>query len=216
LKKLALKKHVVWDWNGTLLNDVHHVVDIINEILKDHSLPLIDQQKYKDIFAFPVRDYYQKLGFQLTKEEFENVSHRFVDTFNQRISNCELFPFAKPLLQKVKSLNKRQSILSATDQQSLNWVVEKFEVHLYLDAWFGIADKYAASKLARGQELIRASGIAPEETILIGDTDHDLEVGRELGMDVILLAHGHQSETRLRKIHDQVLQISPYCHPNDL
>lgn len=214
LQKVASKKHVIWDWNGTLLNDVHHVVSIINEILVDHSLPTINETQYKDLFMFPVREYYKKLGFQITQKEFEDLSHRFVDTFNQRIHNCSLFPYSKPILQQIKASKKRQSILSATDQVSLNWVVEKFEVHSLLDAWYGIGDKMASSKLARGHELIADSGISPIDTILIGDTNHDLEVGQELGVEVILLAHGHQSEARLRHVHHDVLQINPYHHPN--
>lgn len=214
LEKISQKQHVIWDWNGTLLNDVHHAVNIINEILHDHELPKITQNQYKDIFGFPVRSYYQKLGFNM--DLFEELSHRFVDTFMDRISDCSLFPHTQPVLGKIKSMGKRQSILSATDQENLNWMMKRFELENFLDDWFGIGDKFASSKLEQGKKLIQKSEIDPKDTVLIADTDHDLEVGKELGIEVILLSHGHQSEGRLKQIHSQVLTLNPYHHPNGL
>lgn len=207
LQSISNKKHVIWDWNGTLLDDVHHVVEIMNEILVDHSLPHLDQIKYKSIFGFPVRNYYEKLGFDFNTANFENLSYRFVDTYMQRLSNCKIFPHTKNLLKAVKDQNKTQSILSATDQKSLNYSIEHFGLSEYFDHLFGIENKFAASKLEQGKKLIQTANVPLKDSVLIGDTDHDFEVGKELGVDVILLAHGHQSEERLKAVHHHVKVI---------
>lgn len=208
LQSISNKKHVIWDWNGTLLDDVHHVVEIMNEILSEHALPLLDQKKYKSIFGFPVQMYYEKIGFDFSKTNFENLSHRFVDTYMDRLSNCKVFPHTKKLLKAVKDQNKIQSILSATDQVSLNHAIHHFELSEYFDNLFGIENKFAASKLEQGRKLLEKTQIALTDTVLIGDTDHDLEVGQKLGVDVILLAHGHQNEDRLKAAHHNVKTIS--------
>ena len=82
-----------------------------------------------------------------------------------------------------------------------------FALEPYFDFVYGIEDKLAASKLHRGHDLIRASGVAPGKTILIGDTDHDLEVAQALGISVVLVTHGHQSTERLRRIHQNVVDV---------
>ncbi len=46
--------------------------------------------------------------------------------------------------------------------------------------------------------------IDPGQLILVGDTDHDLEVGDALGIDVLLVTGGHQSHARLSKRHSRV------------
>lgn len=207
LNKIAHKKHVIWDWNGTLLDDVHHAVNTINGLLKNHSLPLLTQEQYKNIFGFPVKKYYEKLGFDFDKVSFEDLSFSFVDSFMKKISDCQLFPHVRPLLGTIKSSGKRQSILSAADQDSLNFLMKRYELEHYLDDWFGISDIYASSKLEQGRKLLQKSQIDPQDTVLIGDTDHDFEVGKELGIDVILVSHGHQCERRLKALHHDVVQI---------
>ena len=66
-------KHIIWDWNGTLLDDVDIVIDCMNSLLKKRNLPLLHVDKYKDIFTFPVKDYYSQLGFDFTTEPFEKT-----------------------------------------------------------------------------------------------------------------------------------------------
>lgn len=62
------KDHIIWDWNGTILNDVDHAVAMMNTLLVEHNLPLIDREYYREIFDFPVLHYYQKLGFNFEKQ----------------------------------------------------------------------------------------------------------------------------------------------------
>src|SRR5262245_43055202 len=51
--------HVIWDWNGTLLNDVTHAIDTINFLLEPRGLPLMSIERYREIFGFPIRRYYE-------------------------------------------------------------------------------------------------------------------------------------------------------------
>ena len=56
-------KHIVWDWNGTLLDDLWLSIKAINIVLKRHNLPQVNDKKYLNLFIFPVIEYYKKLGF---------------------------------------------------------------------------------------------------------------------------------------------------------
>ena len=60
--------HIIWDWNGTLINDAWLFVEIMNEELKDRKLPLITVKDYRKHFTFPVKKYYENLGFNFEKE----------------------------------------------------------------------------------------------------------------------------------------------------
>ena len=63
-------KHIVWDWNGTLLNDNWLAIKAINILLKRYNLPLITLEQYLAVFTFPVIDYYKELGFDFNKTSF--------------------------------------------------------------------------------------------------------------------------------------------------
>jgi phosphoglycolate phosphatase len=64
----------------------------------------------------------------------------------------------------------------------------------------GLNDRYANGKIENGLKLIKESLISPSETILIGDTLHDFEVAKEMGIDCIFISSGHQSMKRLKAI----------------
>jgi phosphoglycolate phosphatase len=99
----------------------------------------------------------------------------------------------------------RHSVLSASDQNHLKVQLQDYGVLKHFDFTFGIQDHYAGGKIHRGRELVEQLQVDVKDLLLIGDTNHDLEVGDALGVDVLLIAHGHQSVSRLRDVHHLVL-----------
>ena len=204
---LETKRHIIWDWNGTLLSDIEHAVRSVNRLLREEMLDETNVEAYKKIFGFPVVDYYKVLGFDTTPWKFNELCERFNDYFHEDLHLCELWPGARETLAHVHRSGKTQSLLSASEHGLLLKSVKMFQIEEFFHHVHGIADKKAGSKVDRGHELMKKAGVAPEHTIMIGDTDHDLEVGQALGIDVILVEHGHQCPTRLRAVHHNVLKI---------
>lgn len=207
LKAIENKKHIIWDWNGTILNDVDYVIAIMNEILRSCNMDIITKEKYKNIFEFPVRLYYDALGFDYKKWPFEKLCHDFVSMYMKDIHQCLPFDHVIPVLSEVSKSDKVQSVLSATDQASLDIMIKHYNFEDTFDYTFGIKDKFAASKIDRGIELMKSVAVSKQDTLMIGDTLHDLEVGTELGIDVLLLDHGHQCGDKLRAHYDRVASI---------
>lgn len=201
------KKHIIWDWNGTLLNDLDHAVTINNRMLEDEGLKPITMEEYKRDFSFPVIEYYRKLGFDCSPESFHELCERFNQYFYDGLQACTLWPGAIETLGFVKATGLKQSVLSASQQQMLENSIKHFGIDGYFDHLIGIADKKAASKVDRGRELIQLAGIKQEDTLMIGDTDHDHEVAQALGIDLILVEHGHQNIERLNAVHHKVVRV---------
>jgi phosphoglycolate phosphatase len=209
-KAITQKDHVIWDWNGTLLADVDHAVRTANSLLKEHQLPLIDRVQYRQLFQFPVIEYYRALGFDFSKESFESLCHKFVDRFMKGIPDLPLYPEMKSVLNGLYEEGRTQSILSATDQVNLDWMVSHFGLTGIFRFVYGIDNRLAGSKIHRGVELIQNSQIDPRKTVMIGDTVHDLEVAQALGIDCVLISHGHQCHTRLRTHHNVVIVVDEF------
>lgn len=205
LNALSGKKHIIWDWNGTLLSDVDHCIETVNQLLAQNNLKELSREKYQEVFDFPVFDYYKRIGFDFSKIDFVDLSHRFVENYMSGVHKCGLPEIMKDVLLETRRLSQKQSILSASDQTSLDQMISHFEIGHLFDHIYGIGDKFAASKLERGRELLSIAAVAIEDTVLVGDTIHDLEVGKELGIDVVLLAHGHHSYEKLAKVHSVVI-----------
>ncbi|MDP3147977.1 MAG: HAD hydrolase-like protein [Ignavibacteria bacterium] len=192
-------KHIIWDWNGTLFNDVEVCVSIVNSLLSKRNLPILSHEKYKDIFTFPVKDYYVTAGFDFEKESFEIIGKEWIDEYELRKHECGLSNSALPVLEKISSMNIEQSILSAYSQHTLVEVVEHCGVKKYFSHLVGLDNIYASSKVKLGKELMKKLELKNGEAILIGDTTHDFDVATEIGADCILLASGHQNRKNLER-----------------
>ena len=76
-------QHIIWDWNGTLVDDAWIFVRLMNEELRNRQLPLINTQTYRKKFTFPVKKYYENLGFDFQKESFEGVGYNFIQKYKK-------------------------------------------------------------------------------------------------------------------------------------
>ena len=192
-------KTIFWDWNGTLLNDTRICIDAINIMLRDRQKDEISMDTYRDIFTFPVRDYYVKAGFNFDEEPFETPALEFIDHYDALIRNATLFEDASSSLEILQERGYMQMILSAMEQDFLSETVAMHSIGHFFSKISGIDNHYAAGKVDNARKLIAGLDDHAGEIIMIGVTIHDHEVGEELGIEVILVSRGHQSEERLKK-----------------
>ena len=189
--------HLIWDWNGTLLDDLDLCIDVMNAILERRQLPQLHRARYHALFDFPVRTYYERLGFDPVEDSFARLSVEFISGYDARRLESALHPAARQVLAAASAAGLRQSILSAYRQETLHEIVQHFGLAAHFDHIAGLANIHAHSKLALGHALVRRLAIAPARILLVGDTLHDLEVARELGGDCALIAAGHHPFERL-------------------
>jgi len=191
---------IIWDWNGTLLNDTDICIETINCLLSDRKLPIVSRKKYLELFGFPVIDYYKKIGFDFDKEPFEIPAHQYIDIYTSKIKECQLHRSALEVLTYFKNRGFRQMILSASELTVLEHSINYFNIIHYFEAITGLNNHFATSKAELDLNMFRQIRIVPEEACLIGDTSHDFEVATQLGCQCILVANGHQSFKKLKKI----------------
>jgi phosphoglycolate phosphatase len=189
---------VVWDWNGTLLNDSGHTLKVICRILKEEGLPEISIDQYRKHFGFPISKYYQSLGLPSEGPEFDRVAHRFVNGYRDFYDELELYKDALSLLDTVKSLSIKQYVLSAAQLDDLKMQMGKFEISHYFEDLSGATDIYAHGKIEQAKVMKRYfESKNYKKGLYIGDTDHDYEVSQVLGFDFCFSKEGHQCESKI-------------------
>jgi phosphoglycolate phosphatase len=188
---------IIWDWNGTLLNDVELCVEIVSELVEPHRDEPLTLEEYKAIFGFPIIDYYQKIGIDLARESFEQLTYKFISQYNDRVRACALHQGVTATLDLFRRRNLSQFILTAAHKEDVEKLLAHFEIEDYFQGIEGLDNHRAESKVERGKALIRNHGIQQERTLLVGDTIHDFEVAEAMGVDCILISNGHQSKDRL-------------------
>ena len=190
-------KHIIWDWNGTLLNDNWLSIKAINILLERYNLPAINKEKYLEIFTFPVIEYYKKLGFDFNKTPFSIVGTEFIEEYTKRMFKAEMQYGAKEILNYFFKIGISQSLLSAAKQQMLDDLMKFHKLEKYFLKVSGLTDHYANSKVNAGKSWIKELKYDSKEVLLIGDTLHDVEVANEIGTECVLIARGHNNYSRL-------------------
>ncbi len=189
--------HVLWDWNGTLLDDTALCIDIMNGLLSERGLPLLDKARYQQLFDFPVVEYYQRLGFDFRRDPFERIGAEFIHRYEQRRMEARLQPAAHATLSSLRRAGYTQSMLSAYRQDTLESLLNAFALREFFDDVVGSDNVYAHGKTAQGQTWMRAQSIDPQTVILIGDTRHDFEVAEAMGCQCLLVADGYHPRSKL-------------------
>lgn len=198
-------KTIIWDWNGTLLNDVAYAMGCMNQVLAKRNMPLLTKDRYRKIFGFPVREYYQRAGFDFRTEPFEVVSAEFIAHYYRNLSTPKLYPGARDLVLELSSFGIIQCILSAMEIEPLHQQLRMNGVHDFMKYVYGLNHTHATSKVEIGRNLLRHVGNRAGDSLFIGDTMHDAEVGGALGLEVVILAHGHHAPTILIEGGNSVL-----------
>jgi phosphoglycolate phosphatase len=193
-------KTIIWDWNGTLLDDVDICIEAINLLLKSRNHPALSKTSYREIFTFPVRDYYVKAGFDFSVESFDEIAIEFMDLYFKKLPHVSVFREAIMVLETFSRHNFYQVLISAMEHQSLVMSVKEKGIYNFFDSISGISDHFAAGKTENAKKLIGSLNPELSTTLLIGDTIHDYEVAKELGVQCLLVANGHQSANRLKKL----------------
>lgn len=191
-------EHIIWDWNGTLFNDVQLCVELGNELLISRGLPEMSYEYYREIFSLPVIRYYEKAGFDFSKESFENLGRVWMDRYEERKYECDLYGDVKNVLRKISDMGISQYVLSAYSQNDLVQIIEYYGISEYFSNIKGLHHIYADSKLHLGVELLEEIDTRPGHILIVGDTHHDFEISKELGVKAVLFSRGHQNRKILK------------------
>jgi phosphoglycolate phosphatase len=195
--RLKKYKHIIWDWNGTLLDDAWLCVEILNDMLTRRKMKKTTLPQYQADFDFPVIGYYRKIGFDFEKESFDDVAREYISAYESQRRRCSLRAGVVDIIKSLKAESVSQSVLSASQKSSLVEALGLFKLTGFFENVAGLDDYYAHSKMDIGKNLMNNLSADHKEILLIGDTTHDYEVACELGTDCLLTPAGHQSKERL-------------------
>lgn len=198
-------EHIIWDWNGTLVDDLSLNVDIVNSMLSQRGMAPVTCEHYREIFSFPIQACYGELGFDFDKEPFAQLSEEFIRSYKLGWHQSRLYPNGREVLEYVRELGKTQSILSANHQDTLREYVATFDIVHLFEHLVGLDHIQATGKVEEGRRLLERVPHDASQVLLVGDTLHDAEVAKAIGVDCVLVAHGYQTRRRLEQSGRRVI-----------
>ncbi len=204
---------VMWDFNGTVLDDLDVGIKSANTLLARHGLPqLSGVEAYYSVFGFPIIDYYRRLGFDFSRLSFSELANEWVDIYLENVSAAPARRGIKNITEKISLLGIKQTLFSMTETNMLMHQLSLISMENSFDEIVGKDDIYASGKLALAKKW--AESHIGENILYIGDTTHDAESAEIIGAKCILISGGHESKETLLgsglPVIDSIYEVENY------
>ncbi|MFI6261035.1 HAD family hydrolase [Micromonospora sp. NPDC051006] len=192
-----VRPHLVWDWNGTLLNDLSLVVASTNAVFATVGGPTVTADEHRVRFRRPVAEYYAEvLGQAVDDEQFGKLDRIFHDAYRSGLTTCELAADARDAMAAWPG---EQSLLSMWFHEELVPTVHTYGLTGHFVRVDGLRGTVGGDRKAESLRLHLAElGVDGGSVVLIGDSIDDADAAAAVGGRAVLYTGGFTDPTRLR------------------
>ena len=203
------KTLIFWDWNGTIVNDVWLFVKILNVFLKNVSQPPISIDMYRDLFCFPIEDFYKKINLYHNQNSFEKITKQFISIYRKHIFEPKLVRGILDVVDYNSTEQTSHVVLSAQNSVDLNNSINHYGLPLVFKSVYGVDNVVARGKINLAKKMVNKHRVS--KVLVIGDTSLDYRVAEAIGASCFLVSWGHYSQDRLCRlpvpVFSSVLQL---------
>ncbi len=193
-------KHVVWDWNGTLVDDLPIVVECVNAALAQIGEGPIVADDYRNHFARPVHRFYDSLLQRpISNEEWTTLDRVFHERYAGSVDRVPLADGAIEAMDAVDALGWSQSILSMWWEEDLVACVARRGLDDRMVLIQGNRNDMGGTKASHLARHLDTLGIAAASAVMIGDSLDDEAAAREVGARCVLYDGGSHHPGKLRE-----------------
>jgi phosphoglycolate phosphatase-like HAD superfamily hydrolase len=190
-------KHLVWDWNGTLLDDLHLVVAATNSAITSVGGAAVTVEEHRRDFRRPINEYYGTLlDRPVGLDEFAELDRIFHDSYRLSLADVKL---ATDATQAIAGWTGTQSLLSMWFHDELVPLVTRFELVERFRRVDGLrADTGGGFKAQHLKVHLAEQGLDGADVVLIGDSLDDADAALAVGGRAVLYTGGFTDPDKLR------------------
>jgi phosphoglycolate phosphatase-like HAD superfamily hydrolase len=208
--------HVVWDWNGTLLDDLSTVLASVNVGVEPYRSTPVTLDDYRAHYTRPVKRFYESLlGREVLRDEWRDLDRRFHDAYRAQLAEAALAVGAEEVLADAARRGMSQSLLSMYPHGDLVPLVVAAGIDHYFDRIDGLRGTPGDRKARYLAAHLDALDADPRDTLVVGDTPDDAHAAAEVGAECVLVDSGghHRAaleETGVRVANGLIEAVAPY------
>lgn len=191
-------RNIIFDWSGTLVDDLPAVWEATNYVLAQAQCPEMTLDQFRAEFCLPFTIFYDRYTPHVPLPQLETWFH---SRFRQVQSSVCALPHAREFLEFCQSQKIRTFLLSTVhrDHFTVQAATTGFEPFLekpYVNVW----DKRQVI-----HEILKENQLVPDETLFIGDMQHDIDTARHGGVHSCAVLTGYNTLDQLRSAHPDLI-----------
>lgn len=191
---------IIFDFDGTLADTNRGIIATFKATLDEMGLPQVDDEKIKGVIGLPLKENFT-VAAELDSDRADEAVVVYRRLFNEiAIPTINLFPGVEDVLKALHDRKVPMAIASSRSTKSLTELSERLGISKYVPAEFMFgAETVARPKPAPDIVYVAMGklGAKPEETLVIGDTNYDIEMGKAAGCHTCAVTYGNQSAQQL-------------------
>ena len=177
-------RNLIFDWSGTLVDDLGPVIEATNAVLGQYDIPPFDREAFRRHFRLPYRDFYTEILPDIALEELE--AH-FRLAFDAATAPVTILPHTREKLEWCATLGIRTFVLTSMDPTAFERQMDEFGLRGFFEATYsGVLDKRELI-----HRILENHRLDPAETAFVGDMTHDVETARHGGISSIAVLTGY-------------------------
>jgi len=185
-------RNIIFDWSGTLVDDLPAVWKATNVVLAQAGRPEMSLDEFRAEFSLPFTNFYNRHTPDVPLPQLEDWFHSH---YREIQDSVEELPYVREFLEFSRARNLRMFLLSTIQREHflVQSRVTGFDA-LLERAYTGILDK--RDKI---REILAENQLAPDETLFIGDMQHDIETAKHGGIHSCAVLTGYNTLEQLRE-----------------
>lgn len=183
-------KNVIFDWSGTLVDDLPPVLEATNRIFAHYQRAPMDRDEFRRTFRLPFAEFYDETLPGVAMADLDSLYHEF---FVGSEAEVTILPGAVEFLEFCRAEGKRTFLLSSIHREHYRVQSEA----LGLAGYFEAAYAQVLDKKEKIHELLDHHQLEPGETLFVGDMVHDIETAQHGGVMSVATLTGYDPPERL-------------------
>ncbi|MDB4271642.1 HAD family hydrolase [Akkermansiaceae bacterium] len=185
-------QNLLFDWSGTLVNDLPPTLFATNAVLRKHNVPEMDLEEFRKRFRLPYPEFYDEVLPGVAIDSLEGI---FRSSFSNSPVQVTVLPHAREMMEWCTAQKIRCFVLSSMDSSIFAHQSRELKMdHFFEEIYSGVIDKRD-----RIGEILTTHGLALENTAFVGDMVHDIETAHHGEIASVAVTTGYDPEARLRK-----------------
>jgi phosphoglycolate phosphatase-like HAD superfamily hydrolase/ADP-ribose pyrophosphatase YjhB (NUDIX family) len=191
-------RNIIFDWSGTLVDDLPAVLIATNYVFAQAQVAEISLDRFRAEFCLPFKSFYEHYVPHVAQEQLETWFH---SSFKNAQDSVVALPHAREFLEFCRAHSIRTFLLSTVHEAHYKIQADATGLGQFIDRpYLGVWDK---RKMIH--QILAENNLRPEETMFIGDMQHDIDTAKHGGINSCAVLTGYNKLTQLRASHPDVI-----------